>query len=192
MITKLNTFLRKKYNIGFLKNYPYRTSTEFAKEYFKDKEIICVEIGTFEGDNALNMLQKIPNIKKIYLIDPWEEYLGYNEKKNNEKILSKAYNKAKDRLKDYEDKVVFIRKFSNDALDLIPEVDFVYIDGNHDYLFVKADMENYWLKIKSGGIMAGHDIDSEGVSKAFCEFVSEHKIKKLKISIMDWIILKDD
>ena len=71
LLTEINGFLRKRYNIGFLKNYPYRTSTEFVKKYFGDKEIVCIEIGTFEGDNAINLLRKVPNIKKLYLIDPY-------------------------------------------------------------------------------------------------------------------------
>ena len=35
--------------------------------------------------------------------------------------------------------------------------DFVYIDGNHDFLNVTQDM-HYWLKkVRSGGILSGHD-----------------------------------
>ena len=192
IITKINTFLRKKLGIGFMRDYPFRTSTEFIKKYFGNREIVCVEIGTFDGSNALHLLEKVSNIKKIYLIDPWINYEYYCEKINNKKTLSSAHNKAKKRLKKYGEKVVFIRKFSDDALKDIPEkVDFIYIDGNHDYEFVKNDMENYWNKIKEGGVMAGHDIDHVGVSKAFCEFVVKNKIKNPRISIMDWILIKE-
>lgn len=39
-------------------------------------------------------------------------------------------------------------------------VDFVFIDANHTYDFVKADV-NAWLpKIKPGGIIAGHDYNA--------------------------------
>jgi hypothetical protein len=33
--------------------------------------------------------------------------------------------------------------------------DWIYIDGNHLYEFVKQDLESYFPKIKSGGIVAG-------------------------------------
>ena len=36
-------------------------------------------------------------------------------------------------------------------------LDFVYIDGNHDYGPVLADMDAWWPKVKPGGIFAGHD-----------------------------------
>jgi hypothetical protein len=193
ILTPINTFIRKRLNIGFIKNYPYRTSTEFAKKHFKDKTITCIEIGTFRGGNALNTLQKLPTIEKMYLIDPWEEYKEYKEKNKTTKNLLSAYQKTIKVLKKYKDKTIFIKKFSDDALDNIQEkVDFIYIDGNHSYEFVKKDMINYWEKLKDGGVMAGHDIGLKDVSKAFCEFVNEKNIMNPIISIMDWIIVKNE
>lgn len=192
LITKVNNYLRKNFRVGFMKNYPYRTSTEFVKKYFKNKEIICVEIGTFEGDNALNLLENVPNVKKMYLIDPWVDYNEYNEDKNNKRLLSKAEVKARNQLKKYSNKVVFIKKFSDDAItDVKEEIDFIYIDGNHDYEYVKKDIDNYFSILKKGGVIAGHDIWMKGVAKAFCEFVSRNKsIKDYWIAVMDWIIVK--
>jgi spermidine synthase len=40
--------------------------------------------------------------------------------------------------------------------------DAVFIDGNHSYEYVKKDLENYWPKVKSGGIVALHDVNFEG------------------------------
>lgn len=37
-------------------------------------------------------------------------------------------------------------------------IDFVFIDGGHDYETVKADFENYAKMVKPGGIAALHDI----------------------------------
>ena len=51
-------------------------------------------------------------------------------------------------------------------------------------------MENFFPMLKAKGVMAGHDIDLLGVSKAFCEFVSKNNIKNPIVSIMDWIIVK--
>lgn len=38
-----------------------------------------------------------------------------------------------------------------------PPLDFVYLDGDHSYEAVKADIRAWWPLIKSGGILAGHD-----------------------------------
>lgn len=40
--------------------------------------------------------------------------------------------------------------------------DAVFIDGNHSYEYVKKDLENYWPKVKVGGIVALHDVNFEG------------------------------
>ncbi len=40
--------------------------------------------------------------------------------------------------------------------------DAVFIDGNHSYEYVKKDLENYYPKVKDGGIIALHDANFEG------------------------------
>ena len=40
--------------------------------------------------------------------------------------------------------------------------DAVFIDGNHSYEYVKKDLENYWHKVRPGGIIALHDVNFEG------------------------------
>lgn len=45
------------------------------------------------------------------------------------------------------------------AARLFPDggVDFCFIDGDHSYESVTADLSAWWPKIKPGGILAGHD-----------------------------------
>lgn len=40
--------------------------------------------------------------------------------------------------------------------------DAVFIDGNHSYEYVKQDLDNYSKKVRSGGIIALHDVNFEG------------------------------
>ena len=42
------------------------------------------------------------------------------------------------------------------------QFDVVFIDGNHSYEYVKKDLENYYPKVKDGGIVALHDANFEG------------------------------
>ena len=46
--------------------------------------------------------------------------------------------------------------------DITELYDAVFIDGNHSYEYVKKDLENYWSKVKPGGIIALHDANFEG------------------------------
>lgn len=68
-------------------------------------------------------------------------------------------------------KVKFFNMDSEKASKLIKEksVDLVFIDGDHSYEWVLKDIKNYLPKIKSGGIISGHDYDFPdwiGVKKA--------------------------
>ena len=55
-----------------------------------------------------------------------------------------------------------IRKKSEDAVDDIPnELDFVYIDGNHHYDYVKKDVEMYFPKVRQGGIFGGDNYNNK-------------------------------
>jgi hypothetical protein len=150
-----------------------RGSTKEFKLLGMSSDLIGVEIGVHEAYNSLDILKNV-NIEKLYLVDAWEEY------EENGNIIKGLYgcddmnitfNKAKELLKGYEDKNIWIRKFSHDAIVNIPDnLDFVYIDGNHSYESVKQDIEDYYPKVKSGGILSGHDYVFSEVRKAVNEF----------------------
>lgn len=179
IVSKINNFLGEMFNLGIVKNFP-RHSIRFAIKHFNNIPITVVEIGTYKGLNAENLFKNL-NIKKLYIIDPYEEYEDYikSESKQTQKQLSKVESTAKDRLDKYSDRIIWIKKYSDEALkDIKEEIDFVYIDGNHEYKYVKKDIENYYPIIKENGIIAGHDISCfTGVSEAVIEFSYENKVK---------------
>ncbi|MDP3697256.1 MAG: class I SAM-dependent methyltransferase, partial [Candidatus Taylorbacteria bacterium] len=53
------------------------------------------------------------------------------------------------------------------------ELDFVYIDGNHSYDYVKKDLELYWDKVKKGGALTGDDFNIKDIARAVFEFSKE-------------------
>ncbi len=189
----INNFLRK-FNLGIVRTFP-RHSIRFAKKYFKNKPITAIEIGTDRGYNAKDILKRL-NVRRIYLIDPYEEYGDYlnSEENKTKKHLSNAEKVAKKGLSKYKNKVIWIKNFSDNAIKKIKEkVDFVYVDGNHEYEYVKRDIKNYWPLIKKGGILAGHDITHDkfnrNIFRAIKEFSDKAKIIPY-ISRTDWWIVK--
>jgi hypothetical protein len=66
-----------------------------------------------------------------------------------------------------ENCVQFVNDYSYHVAHLFSdnEFDFIFIDGNHEYEAVKQDINLYWPKLKTGGIMCGHD----------CEFLVNHQ-----------------
>lgn len=119
-----------------------------------------VEIGTDQGEYAEVLFKTIPNLS-LYCIDPWkaEAYEPGEQPEGKEPQLyfDKRYVETKERLLPYNYNL--IRSTSMDAVKGFKDnsLDFVYIDGNHDFLNVTQDM-HYWLKkVKPGGILSGHD-----------------------------------
>lgn len=54
--------------------------------------------------------------------------------------------------------------------------DVIFIDMQHTYEAVKEDLEHWYPKLKTGGYIAGHDIDKDGVHKAVSEFFDKFDI----------------
>jgi len=160
------------------------------KQYHHD--LIGVEIGVRSGENARNIIMSLP-IKKLYLVDPYLPYLDNNSFKDK-KFQMVVYEKAKQNLSCYTNKVVFIKKPSEAALCDIPDnLDFVYIDGNHGYEYVKRDIELYFSKIKNKGVIGGHDctVHFIGVIRAVSEFANKNKLH-LYLEPPDWWIVKEN
>lgn len=155
----------KKYNIDVGRQYlihiPEIIGAEGLTHLFAELEFkYGVEIGTDQGEFAECLLKNIPNLW-LNCVDPWkaEAYEADQQPESRERqdFFDKRYEETKERLKPYTH--LIYRETSMEALKHVGDntLDFVYIDGNHDFLNVAQDM-HYWLKkVKPGGILAGHD-----------------------------------
>lgn len=164
-----------------------RPMIEFVRKNLGDP-LTGVEIGVRQGKNAEGILKTL-SIRKLYLIDPYEPYIEVNGELIDPR---NALQKCKERLSKFGEKVKFIIKKSSEAVNEIPDdLDFVYIDGNHAYEFVKKDIELYYPKIKTGGVLGGHDFtpSTKGVFKAVMEFVTDNELK-LHGEDTDWWVVK--
>lgn len=149
----------------------------------KGKDLIGVEIGVDCGDGAQFILKTL-DVKKLFLVDPYAEYEEFKGNTGWANVTQQDFDgrfrDAKEKLEKFRDKTEFIRKRSEDAARDIPDgLDFVYIDGNHEYKFAKHDMELYYPKLKRGGILCGDNFESvfPGVARAVLEFTDEYGLK---------------
>jgi hypothetical protein len=119
---------------------------------------VGAEIGTAHGRYAEWMFSKIKGLK-LSCIDPWVPYPRYVEMCDSEgkQIYEDMFENAQKRLMGKD--VTFIRKYSIDAVKDFPDgsLDFVYIDANHTFEYVIADISEWERKVRKGGIVAGHD-----------------------------------
>jgi hypothetical protein len=155
-------------------------------------DLIAAEIGVWHGENAERILRLL-DIQKLFLIDPYEAYSEYPERKSDPNKMSYAEETARDRLSEH-DNVHWIKEYSDEAVTEIEQgLDYVYVDGNHHYEFVKSDIENYYPLLNETGIIAGDDANWIGVSQAVAEFAVENGIQPhFKRDHPDWFFLKDE
>lgn len=136
-------------------------AVDLAKLFAELKCKRGVEIGTDQGEYAEVLLQTIPNLELI-CADPWkaEAYVKGEqpESREDQTFFDKRYEETKERLKNYPNVDIW-RCTSMQALEGVIDgsLDFVYIDGNHDFLNVTLDIHHWLKKLKPGGILAGHD-----------------------------------
>ena len=166
-----------------------RPAIEFIKNKFGDIPLIGAEIGVAEGLHAKELYRNL-NFNKLYLIDIWEVYYVHREGKEIKiSVPAQGLSKVKEMFEGISnvaiikgDSAEVASQFENESFD------FIYIDGNHDYEFVKKDIELYYPKVKKGGILCGHDFQNdimawEGVDRAVREFAID---KKIIINHKDW------
>jgi predicted O-methyltransferase YrrM len=127
-----------------------------AKNLSKNAKI--VEIGSWKGRSTIcfGLGSKDGNKIKIYAIDP---HTGSSEHK---KWFGKVdtYKEFLENVKNAKvsDLVIPIKKTSENAVsDVEEDINFVLVDGAHEYTFVKKDYELWFPKLVNGGTIAFHD-----------------------------------
>ena len=158
-------------------------------ELLKDKKsLVGAEIGVFRGEHAKQLLENL-DIKKIYLIDPYKRYPQYKASAEILDGLGKARKGVKKELEEYMSKIAWLIERSETAVKKFDDgsLDFVYIDGNHAYKFVKQDIELWSKKVKKGGLVGGHDYDDKhGVIPAVTKFAKKNKVEIQTAGIEWW------
>lgn len=159
-------YILKKYNITVGNQYFIEIpemigAVDLAKLFAELEFTKGVEIGTDQGQYAEVLAQSIPNLELV-CIDPWKatSYVKGEQPESgeNQEFFDKRYAETVERLKEYPNVDIW-RTTSMMGLESIGDysLDFVYLDGNHDFLNVTQDIHHWLKKVKSGGVLAGHD-----------------------------------
>lgn len=127
--------------------------TDLVQEYVT-KDSVIVEIGSYRGVSSELFAMFC---KELHCVDFWyggEDYYGVDKTElleNAEKefdLLTKKYNNI---IKHKGLSIDIVKNFPDNFFDLI------YIDGDHSEFDFRQDIENWLPKIKSNGIISGHD-----------------------------------
>ena len=109
------------------------------------------EIGVRSGNYSLELLTKNPNLH-MRCIDTWAPYAKVPQERQD-----RHYRHCIQKLAPYNAEI--IKMSSMEALSVVPDgsLDFVYIDGRHEFSFVVQDLIGWSAKVRQGGIVSGHD-----------------------------------
>jgi hypothetical protein len=125
------------------------------------------EVSVQKGILAKKSLLIWKSCKEYKLVDLWGKEEGYEEPGSDTAANTDAnLRQARDRMKGWVERgiVEFFEMRSTDASKhlLDNHFDYIYLDARHDYCAVKEDIKHYWPKLRSGGILGGHDyIDAQ-------------------------------
>lgn len=137
------------------------------------------EIGCAEGLFSLDILKWGVN---LYMVDNWRTIPGQKgDGGYTQEWHDKNYMEAMERIKPYSSKVVVLRGLSVEMSKLVADnsLGLVYVDCDHSYKGVKADIEAWYPKLIKGGVMAFHDYENQnyGVKPAVKEFCKKHNLR---------------
>ena len=174
----------------------------FLEEIIKKKPKYFLEVGVFHGVTARNVCELLSDIHK----DDFK-YIGLdlfekNDENKSEIIpntnfsnpLKQFYFKyikrqdpytieaVEDLLRKFKNKVHLIKGNSNSVLKKIDmsKIDYVFLDGGHDYETVKNDLDNCSEVIENNGTVLCDDYNlsyAPGVKKAIDEYVKNKDYK---------------
>jgi hypothetical protein len=152
-------YILGKYAVDTSRKPPYWiriTRNDLAQLFHELDYEVGVELGVERGLYTEVLCRENPQAL-IYGIDPWDKYPGYRDHVSQNK-LDRFFKETMQRLAPYEN-AMFLRSYSIDAVQEFAdgELDFVYIDANHDFLHIAQDLCWWSKKVRPGGIVSGHD-----------------------------------
>lgn len=148
---------------------------------------VGVEVGVETGVYAEILCKANPEMQ-LYGVDAWQVYRGYRDHTDAVELAG-CYEQAVQRLGKY--KVTLIQKYSVEAAGNFPDnyIDFVYIDANHEYPYITADLCAWVPKVRSGGIVAGHDFYRSGVRDSKCHVKAAVEGYAIAYRLKPWFVL---
>ena len=156
----------------------------------------ALEIGVNRGEFAKKILERTaPHV--LHLVDPWptdqsDAYVSaYNVKYDMEATYRSVLDTFDQQIGAGE--VAVHRSYSKDCLSAFPEagLDFIYVDAMHSYEGCLEDLVSYSSKLKSTGILMGHDFSNTstgrrkhfGVVRAVNEFLQRSDFMPVMVTI---------
>ena len=187
--------ITKPMDYNHIPGFFHRNDMNFYRDmaYLANNGDHYVEIGTWLGRSAAVMINEFRKLNKKVRFDVIDHFESISPEaiETGKQIGLETEGKdltpgTKDTIKFMYDQFIAYMKACDVLRDMNPiisksvegaklyedeSLDFVNIDANHDYEYIYEDVIAWYPKVKIGKIIAGHDIQFDGVSKALNELL---------------------
>lgn len=155
----------------------------FVKEADNDSTI--VEIGSWFGKSTKYLLEKVEKSGKKINVEVIDTFKGSLNEDFHQQVVGEHDNDIYQHFYqniEHNQNIVVHKNYSQDSAELFPtnSIDFLMIDGDHSYEGVTSDINNYFHKVKPGGIISGDDYNVfDGTTLAVNDFfLGAHQLYK--------------
>jgi predicted O-methyltransferase YrrM len=125
----------------------------------KMQNIKALELGVWVGESTLEILKYIS--KTNGTLDVVDTFNGEGSQLKDIAPKHDVRSAFELNTAQYADIIRIFQMTTDEAVNKVQDqYDFVYIDASHVYESIKRDIDNYYPKVKEGGILAGHDFES--------------------------------
>ena len=154
-----------------------------------------LELGVGDGVFSFHILSNWAGV--LNMVDCWkhQDLTVYKDDFNaSDDVQERRYQGVLNTAKQFKGRAVIHRDFSKDAASKFPDgsLDFVYLDGNHQYEAISEDLILWYPKVRQGGFFGGHDYldlsrpsGEYGVKRAVTEF-AQNKGFTYQVTPEEW------
>lgn len=145
-----------------------------------------IELGICWGVNSYMLLESCPNITTLIGVDHYQAYQDW-DREIPQHEQDHNYAKLVHNMTVMGPRFQLLKMNTKDAAAKLEDnsFDFVFIDADHSMKSVLNDLDNYWPKIRNGGIIAGHDSNLFSVNFAVTSWAKRKGIDPTTINMLE-------
>ncbi len=165
----------------------FEVLTEIIRSSVGEPHTGC-ELGVWKGLLSQKLLIEFSRLQ-LLMVDRWQTYdAGVSTRANlaTQEDMYGFMQESAEVTAPFSDRRILMMGDSVRVSGFIKDrsLDFIFLDANHFYDSVTADLESWHLKVKTNGLICGHDYNARreregywGVKKAVDEFAEIHGYK---------------
>jgi predicted O-methyltransferase YrrM len=135
---------------------------------------VACEVGSYYGAST-GFLAAAASLKEghIHAVDTW-----MNDAIPDEPVVD-TFDQFTHNLRYFRPHITVHRGLANEVKDGVPQVDLLFIDGDHSYEGAFADLTGFVPKIVAGGILALHDYTYDSIKAAVRDYFQARPLRDL-------------